>query len=55
MAFEVCHLHPIMAFSKNRYLILSNTHSYWRQQVQTRLKWQANGFGPGIYKRLPLD
>jgi hypothetical protein len=42
-AFKIRHLIailsiPSMAFSYNRYLILSTLYSCWRQQVQTRLK-----------------
>ena len=52
MAFKICHLIvilsiPLMAFYQNRYPILSNLHSCWRQQVQTRLKQSANNFTLG--------
>jgi len=43
MAFKICYLIvilsiPLMDFSYNRYLILSNLHSCWRLQVLTRVK-----------------
>ena len=60
MAFKICHLivilsNPLMDFSQNRYLILSNLHSCWRLQVQTRPKQAANTFVLGESAQCTLN